>query len=59
MAWITNERTKENYIRMRARHFKKTSDQEVEELRKAIEADPTILEDFVDWLEDGGRVSAI
>lgn len=57
MAFSLNERTKEHYIKMMARHFKRTTTEE--ELRKAIEDDPTILEDFVDWLEDGGKVLAI
>jgi hypothetical protein len=57
MAFSLNERTKEHYIKMMAQHFQLTTTEE--ELRKAIEDDPTILEDFVDWLEDGGKVLAI
>ena len=49
MEWI-NDKNREYYIRRMARHFKRTTTEE--ELRKNIEKDPTILEDFVDYLVD-------
>ena len=57
MALIPNEKAKEEYIKLMAHHFRKTITEE--ELRKNIEGDPTILEDFVDWLQDGGEVMVI
>jgi len=54
MAWI-NDNNRTQYIRMFAHHFNKT----VAEVEKMLEKDPTLLDDFVDWLEDGGKVSAI
>lgn len=56
MAWI-NDNNREKYIKLMVKHFRKTTTEE--KLRKEIEADPTVLEDFVDYLEDGGSVSAI
>lgn len=56
MAWI-NDNNREKYIKLMAKHFRKTTTEE--KLRKEIEADPTVLEDFVDYLADGGSVSAI
>lgn len=56
MAWIT-DRNREKYIKLMAHHFRETITED--ELRKEIEEDPTKLEDFVDWLEDGGKVLAI
>jgi hypothetical protein len=54
MAWITKD-NEEQYIKQMARHFRRTISEE--ELRKNIKGDPTILEDFVDWLEDGGATT--
>jgi len=49
MAWITDN-NREQYIKRMARYFKRTITEE--QLRKNIEKDPTILEDFVDYLEN-------
>lgn len=53
MAWIT-DRNREDYIKLMAHHFRDTITED--ELRKEVEEDPTKLEDFVDWLEDDGKV---
>lgn len=52
MVWITDT-NREYFIKRMARHFKKTTTEE--ELRKNIEKDPTILEDFVDYLVDSNE----
>lgn len=49
MAWITDN-NREKYIKIMASHFKRTITEE--QLRKNIEKDPTILDDFVDYLEN-------
>lgn len=49
MAWITDN-NREKYIKIMARHFKRTITEE--QLRKNIEKDSTILDDFVDYLEN-------
>lgn len=54
---IINDNNREKYIKLMAKHFNHTISEE--NLRKSIEGDPTILEEFVDWLEDGGKVLAI
>lgn len=48
LAWIT-DKNREYFIKRMARHFK-YDEKEERELRKRIEQDPTILEDFVDYL---------
>ena len=49
MAWITDN-NREKYIKIMDRHFKRTITEE--QLRKNIEKDPTILDEFVDYLEN-------
>lgn len=53
MEWI-NSSNKEYYIKLMARHYKHTKTEE--EIRKEVEDDPTVLEGFVEFLADGGKV---
>lgn len=53
MAWIPNEKARDKYIRLMAKHFNRDE----AELRKEVEQYPERLEGFVDYLDDGGKVS--
>lgn len=49
---LINSDNKEYYIKRMVRHFKSSHTEE--ELRKNIEGDPSILEDFAEYLVNGG-----
>lgn len=51
---LVNDNNKEYYIKRMARHFAKTHTEE--ELRKNIEGDPSILEDFAEYCANDYRV---
>lgn len=51
---LNNSETREKYIKLMAKHFKHNTTEE--ELRQQIQEDPAVLQDFVDWLADDGKV---
>ena len=51
---LNNSETREKYIKLMAKHFKHNTTEE--ELREQIKNDPAVLQDFVDWLADDGKV---
>jgi len=52
---LVNKDNKEHYIKLMARHFKHSSTEE--EIRQQVKNDPAVLEDFVEWLANEGRIS--